>query len=76
MFAGGSRTFWLGLGAENEVHCARKRDFATLRTREQEKGHGAVFTLHVNTHNTQSPEEKTIQDPETRPRRETNFTVV
>jgi len=23
MFAGGSRTFWLGLGAENEVHSAR-----------------------------------------------------
>ena len=31
MFAGGSRTFWLGLGAENEVHCARKRDSVQTR---------------------------------------------
>jgi len=36
MFAGGSRTFWLGLGAENEVHRARKSDSGHTRKKDTE----------------------------------------
>ena len=34
MFAGGSRTFWLGLGAENEVHCAHGRAPLTHKSKK------------------------------------------